>query len=346
MQYNVTFRQKDKGWQAIVSYKEGGKWRQRSKQGFPSKKDAKEAADAIIEGLKKENTLCKAPELRNMTLGAFMSVFYRDMKGKIRGSTLSSYKSALVAFSPLWVVKMKDITPHMVSSCLDDKRISALSKATYLAKLSRVYVYAGKYYNIVNKNPCTNVMLPKANSHKLKILEPEELDRLLAESWSFGPKIHLGILISACTGLRLGEVAGLRWDDIDLENGLISVKRQLAGYNHGDGRLCQPKTASSIRTVPIPPRLIEAIRAFPDREGQIFVPHDRKRMARAVSSLTHVTFHALRHTFATTLIAHGVDIKTVAALLGDKMETVMNTYIHYTDDMRKSAARDIEKIFG
>ena len=69
-------------------------------------------------------------------------------------------------------------------------------------------------------------------------------------------------------------------------------------------------------------------------------------MASAVSEVSHVTFHALRHTFATTLISHGVDVKTVAALLGDRMETVMKTYIHYTDDMRKSAARDIEKIFG
>ena len=56
--------------------------------------------------------------------------------------------------------------------------------------------------------------------------------------------------------------------------------------------------------------------------------------------------HSLRHTYASNLLAHGVDIRTVAALLGDTVPTVIKTYIHYTDDMRAAAAEDIKKIFA
>lgn len=346
MQYNVTFRQKDKGWQVIVSYKHAGKWKQRSKQGFSSKRDAKQAADVIIEGLKGEDSLSDAPEFQNMALGAFLSVFYEDMKGKIRASTLNLYKVALRAFSPLYGELLRDITPPMISACLRERKISVSTQKLYLAKLSKVYVHAQRFYNIVKANPCKNVIIKNEPSGKIRVLEPGELDDLLARSCDYGAKVHLGILISAYTGLRLGEVAGLRWEDFDLQNGFIRVKRQMLAQDHGDGLICPPKTASSVRTVPIPSRLRDAVRAFQPSTGQIFTLSDRRKMASAVSEVSHVTFHALRHTFATTLISHGVDVKTVAALLGDRMETVMKTYIHYTDDMRKSAARDIEKIFG
>ena len=58
------------------------------------------------------------------------------------------------------------------------------------------------------------------------------------------------------------------------------------------------------------------------------------------------TFHDLRHTYATKLLANGVDIKTVASLLGDEVSTVINVYIHYSDDMRMKAAEDVAKIFS
>ena len=56
--------------------------------------------------------------------------------------------------------------------------------------------------------------------------------------------------------------------------------------------------------------------------------------------------HCLRHTYASNLLARGIDIRTVAALLGDDTKTVINTYVHYTDDMRSAAAKDIQKIFA
>ena len=87
--------------------------------------------------------------------------------------------------------------------------------------------------------------------------------------------------------------------------------------------------------------LRDALRPWKKESGQLFAPADRYKMAVMVSKNTDVTFHALRHTYATTLIAHGVDIKTVASLLGDRMETAMNTYVHFTDEMRKSAAQDV-----
>lgn len=59
----------------------------------------------------------------------------------------------------------------------------------------------------------------------------------------------------------------------------------------------------------------------------------------------NITMHSLRHTYATRLLAEGIDVQTVAALLGDNVQTVINTYIHYSDSMRAAAAKNIEKIF-
>ena len=82
MQYNLTFRQKDKGWQVIVSYKQGEKWKQRSRQGFSSKKEAKYAADLIIESLKDESGLSDDSSMLSISLKSFLDVFFNDMNGK------------------------------------------------------------------------------------------------------------------------------------------------------------------------------------------------------------------------------------------------------------------------
>lgn len=345
MQYNLTYRQKDKGWQVIVSFKQDGKWKQRSKQGFPSKKEAKEAADLILESLKDESDLSNDVSMLNVTLKSFMDVFIDDMRGKLRASSIGLYRSTFRTFEPLYNEKLRDVTPPMVSSCLFSTKLADSSRKMYLARVSRVFVYARKFYGIIKTNPCDSVVVKSGPLLRARVLEPDELENLLTELKNYNSQAYLGVCISAYTGLRLGEVCGLKWSDYDTDGQIISVKRQMLSWDGGDGLITQPKTKTSVRSVPVPPRLRDVLRSYPHHDGMIFTRSDRDVMSKAVSELSKVTFHALRHTYATTLIANGVDIKTVAALLGDKMETVMKTYVHYTDDMRKSAADAVGKIF-
>lgn len=208
MQYNLTFRQKDKGWQVIVSYKQGEKWKQRSRQGFSSKKEAKYAADLIIESLKDESGLSDDSSMLSISLKSFLDVFFNDMNGKIRGTSIALYRTALNAFKPIFNEKLRDITAPMVSSCLDSAKIADSTRRMYLARLSRVFVYARKFYKIVKSNPCEQVILKSCGIKRVKVLEPRELDILLGRIGDYNSYAYLGACISAYTGLRLGEVCG------------------------------------------------------------------------------------------------------------------------------------------
>ena len=86
-----------------------------------------------------------------------------------------------------------------------------------------------------------------------------------------------------------------------------------------------------------------------DMNKRLFpVPHSTYRDAQIALKKTapDLTPHCLRHTYATNLLAHGMDVQTVAALLGDSVTTVIRTYIHYSDEMRKAAAKNIDRIFN
>ena len=86
-----------------------------------------------------------------------------------------------------------------------------------------------------------------------------------------------------------------------------------------------------------------------DMNKRLFlVPHSTYRDAQIALKKTapDLTPHCLRHTYATSLLAHGMDVQTVAALLGDSVTTVIRTYIHYSDEMRKAAAKNIDRIFN
>ena len=118
--------------------------------------------------------------------------------------------------------------------------------------------------------------------------------------------------------------------------------------------ITDPKTKNSFRSIPIPVALVKMLNEY--RRSQPLDIHRRLfprpygtyyGMKAAIKTVdSRLSPHCLRHTYATHLLGRGMDIRTVAALLGDNVKTVINTYIHYSDDMRAAAADDIEKIFA
>ena len=158
----------------------------------------------------------------------------------------------------------------------------------------------------------------------------------------------LPTLIAMVTGLRIGEVCGLKWEDVDTDKGTLSVERSVK-------RICvpgeksvleisEPKTASSIRVVPIPEAIIpilEKERKAPEiylssgKEKPLEPRSYRQKYIRILDSLgiEHHTFHDLRHTFASRCINHGGDARAVADILGHtNVEMTLNVYTHSTSD--------------
>ena len=157
--------------------------------------------------------------------------------------------------------------------------------------------------------------------------------------------------IELATGLRRGELLGLKWEDIDLAAGIIRVHRQIARIN-GEIVEAPLKTKNSYRIISISPQAIRVLNeqksktndeyVFPSPNGGPISPDSVNNMLKRVlerAGISKVRFHDLRHTFATLALQNGVDIKTVSGMLGHfSAGFTLDTYAHVTTAAQKEAA--------
>ena len=166
--------------------------------------------------------------------------------------------------------------------------------------------------------------------------------------------------IELATGLRRGELLGLKWSDIDLEHGSLRVQRQIARI---DGEIVEAplKTKNAYRTLPLSADAIDVLKTqkkkcgnsqyvFPSPTGGPISPDSVLHMLHRVlkrAGLPKVRFHDLRHTFATLALQNGVDIKTVSGMLGHfSAGFTLDTYAHVTTATQKEAANTMEKVLA
>ena len=347
--YSISTRQKDKGWQVIVSYKDRyGKWRQKSKQGFATKRQAKDYGDVIVKDIKENLLLTNNEELANMTFIEFTRLYFDDMKDKLRPNSLKTYRNAIKHLHPIHNIKITDITASIIHSMVQEMPLPTQSKHYPLRCLKTILSHAISHYDLLPRNPVTNSIPYKPKMTRKRIVNAEEIETYLNNSDPLS-LYHVAIKLLYYTGMRIGELLGLTWGDIDLDNMTISINKQWVriGSNntHGFGQL---KTKNSKRILPIPIALVTTLQDYKQQST-----HNRVIPINSSSMLyshinTHINKHSphdFRHTYATKLLSSGVDIKTVASLLGDTVDTVIKTYIHYSDEMRENARAEIHRIF-
>ena len=164
--------------------------------------------------------------------------------------------------------------------------------------------------------------------------------------------------IELATGLRRGELLGLKWSDIDLEHGSLRVQRQIARI---DGEIVEAplKTKNAYRTLPLSADAIDVLKTqekkcgnsqyvFPSPTGGPISPDSVLHMLHRVlkrAGLPKVRFHDLRHTFATLALQNGVDIKTVSGMLGHfSAGFTLDIYAHVTTTAQKEAANTMASV--
>ena len=210
---------------------------------------------------------------------------------------------------------------------------------------------------IVSVNPCKAVALPKVEHKEMQTIPAEQLQAFLTEAKASG--VYEMYYIELATGLRRGELLGLKWSDIDWKNGIIKVKRQIARV---DGKVIEAplKTKNSYRTVTISPQAMEVLKqqkaktkdefVFPSLNGGPISPDSVNNMLKRVlerAGIPKVRFHDLRHTFATVALQNGVDIKTVSGMLGHfSAGFTLDTYAHVTTAAQKEAAQTIGNVLS
>lgn len=367
MQYNVTYRQKDKGWQYIISYKDvSGVWKQKSKQGFEKKKDAQKAADKRVESLKKEVEVAKnlEPEYEGITFGEFAEELLEHEKLHKTNNTILAKKAAIDRFKALHDIPLSELKHSDIQKCVDKMVSDGLKISTiklHLILIKYILNQAVKPYRIIPVSPIEGIDLPALQydekSTGRRALEKEEIYQFLEmlKSRDLSLKYYYLCSFALGTGLRRGELLGLTWDNVDFQKREIHVVKQwklLASNKEGFGTL---KKRNSKRIVPVAQNTIDLLLEYKrlfnviGLDNRVF-PFTSRALASNLQNFSKrlgfkVNMHTLRHTYATNLIANGIDFKTAAAILGHDVEVTMRVYSHVTDDMMRIAANKINSIF-
>lgn len=243
---------------------------------------------------------------------------------------------------------VKTLSPNTVNGILSVIK-SSLKKAVALG-------YADKEY--------TNfIVRPKIREKKTECLTLQEQRKIESYVQNSKDKKLFGVVFCLYTGLRIGELLALTWEDIDLNKGIVTVSKTCTdGWQNGKYVKIPetPKTENSNRTIPIPKQLIAKIKQLKKTSGCKYFVCGRGEYGSQVRSyqktferllkklkITHKSFHSLRHTFATRALECGMDIKTLSEILGHKNPTVtLNRYAHSLMEHKKDMMNKLGKLFS
>ena len=243
------------------------------------------------------------------------------------------------------------------------KQLSGTTVSQVHSVLSRIFDDAVKN-GLTHKNPTRGTVVPKRNNHEMGILNEDERERFLMVIKKYPIWFEL-FYLELTTGLRLGELCGLKWSDFDEKSKTLSISRTIK-YIEGELYVGETKTKTGKRLIYLPDSTSQTLAErkkesssmwiFPD-----FIDHDKPINPRSVylkmknllkeADCPSIRFHDLRHTFATHAISGGVDIKTLSNILGHaKSSFTLDTYTHVTSEMQKKAAEKVddmlEDMFG
>ena len=208
-------------------------------------------------------------------------------------------------------------------------------------------------------NPAEGCKLPGEGRREMQVLTREEMQRLLIQAKEDG--CYELLLLELSAGLRRGELLALQWDDLDLGTGELRISRQVSRVR-GKLTVSQPKTDAAVRTIVLSPAVTEQMGHYWERVDSRWIfpspkkedaPRDpaavRKLLSRVLkrAQCPKVRFHDLRHTFVTTALEYGMDVKTLSAVVGHRSSsTTLNVYTHVTKAMERQAAAKIDQKIG
>lgn len=306
-----------------------------------------------FRNLKKEDPEVVARSIKCMTVEEYMTswlITYKkvELKPKSYDTLESTIQHQIVPYfkgMQFFSVTHEDIQ-KFINQLNDDGRSYSIIRKAYLA-LNGVYKYAMMKDQLL-KNPCFGVKLPKKaekNVKSIQVLSKEQIKRYCehaTERYGNGKCVYrlgYGLVLILFTGLRLGEAAGLMWDDIDFQKRTLKVQRTLEYVKNRDGDensnhyvLVEgtTKSKSSERTIPLNQTALSALLelkkanggfayVFSNAKGKPMNPRNLNRAHDCIlerAGIPHIGIHALRHTFASQLFANKVDIKVISKLLG------------------------------
>ena len=240
--------------------------------------------------------------------------------------------------------------------------LSATRTNLMLTVLNLAFEYACDM-EIVESNPCTRLKRVHAESRAIDAFSKEEqrkLEQTIEESND--PRLF-GIRLCLYSGLRIGELLGLEWKDVDLERGIIHIDKTVYREKDNTGAwnlvVDSPKTKASTRDIPLPKYMVKILKMQIKLSKSVYVIENKKGERMSIRSYQYIferltekarirtlNFHALRHTFATRALECGMDVKTLSEIMGHKNASItLNRYAHSMMDTKIKMMQKLHKIF-
>ncbi len=337
-----------------------------------SQTEVKEKLKAAI----KENTLVDVVKNDQYTVGQWLDIWFENYaKLKVRPSSHQTYhgyiknhikpfigdlplkKLTSLELQKLYRRLLSDGRVDRIESKNQPKGLSAKTVRNIHQVISSALDQAVEQ-RVISMNPAKGCSLPKIEHHEMKTLTADQLGAFFREARSSG--VYEMYYIELATGLRRGELLGLKWEDVSFEQCSIRVRRQIARI---DGAVVEAplKTKNSYRTIALGADALEVLKqqkekaggsewVFPSPTGGPISPDSVLNMLHRVlerAGLPEIRFHDMRHTTATLALQNGVDIKTVSGMLGHfSAGFTLDTYAHVTTAAQREAANTMGNILN
>ena len=286
---------------------------------------------------------------RYITVGKVYQEWLNAVVNRVKESTLANYrnkfeKHILPEFGD---IPCADLTAGRINAFINKKLADGLS-ASYVRDIFTVFKtmlkYAQEEYGF--RLSLKNVVLPKAERKQVEKISDTEQKKLVSYLKANMSLTAFGILLSLFMGLRIGELCGLKWEDVDFRNKILHIRRTVQRISSANGNrktkivISAPKSATSFREIAIPDMLMKYFEMFRGETDHFILSrtdkpieprtmqYRYKKILRSAEVENH-NYHKLRHTFATNSAEKGFNVKSLSTVLGHSSVTLtLNRYIH------------------
>jgi len=291
------------------------------------------------------------------------------MQTKIKESSYARYKFLLERYilPKLGHLKISQISNTLLSlyssnlltngSLRNDEKLSPKTVSDIMSVIKNILNYHHELFDI--NAPMLRIKYPKVYKTKINVLSENELKKIETKCQEINKPYCIGILLSIYLGLRIGEICALKWEDINISAGYISINKTMQRVSqNGASKVLvdNPKTEASNRVIPIPSFITSNLNKnkkdnnFYVLTGSVYYMEPRtyyakyKKLMKSIK-LDNYNYHCLRHTFATKCIDSGFDIKTLSEILGhSNINTTLRIYVHPTMQMKRKQMNKIKSL--
>ena len=286
---------------------------------------------------------------RFITIGKAYEEWLNAVVNRVKESSVANYKAKFEKhILPVFAeMPCADLSAGRINEFINKKLADGLS-ASYVRDIITVFKsmlrYAQEEYGF--KLSLKNVVLPKLEKKQVERINDVQQKRLIAYLKANMSLTAFGLLLSLCMGLRIGELCGLKWEDVDFHHKILHIRRTVQRISSTNGNrktkivISSPKSATSFRDIAIPDALWKYFEMFRNEADCFILSGTNKpieprtmqyRYKKIIQSanMEYCNYHRLRHTFATNCVENGFDAKTLSIILGHStVNLTLNRYVH------------------